>query len=44
MPVGVGSVREARTVPFHRSLPGLLRDPLGAIEEMGRELGRAGAE
>ncbi|MGI5325679.1 cytochrome P450 [Actinomadura nitritigenes] len=37
MPVGVGSVREARTVPFHQSLPRLLRDPLGAIEEMGRE-------
>ncbi|MGW5412023.1 cytochrome P450 [Actinomadura geliboluensis] len=37
MSVGVGSVREPRTIPFHQSLPRLLRDPLGAIEQMGRE-------
>ena len=35
--IGVGSAREARTVPFRQGLPRLLRAPLRAIEEMGRE-------
>jgi cytochrome P450 len=34
---GAGQVRAARTIPLHRSIPRLARDPVGALAEFGRE-------
>ncbi|MEU1732173.1 cytochrome P450 [Streptosporangium sp. NPDC020145] len=31
-----GTFRRSRTVPVHRALPGLMRDPVNALAEMGR--------
>ncbi|MFF4415312.1 cytochrome P450 [Streptosporangium sp. NPDC001559] len=33
-----GTFRRSRTVPVHRALPGLMRDPVNALAEMGRRV------
>src|SRR5262245_46302706 len=35
--VDVGAAREARILPFRQSVPPLIRDPLKAVEEIGRQ-------
>lgn len=37
--VDVARARKARRIPMHRTLPALVRDPLRAFEEIGRETG-----
>ncbi len=32
-----GAFRRSRTVPVHRALPGLMKDPVNALAEMGRQ-------